>query len=175
MTKGPKGHSNGRTNPEKQLPVLVQPQLQAEGMRAIVKIAVRAEVTICWRPEIIRTTRIVGSVILLRIIAGIAQVPVEQPRGKLICLDRRDRRHADEYLAALVGGGPKDRVGCNLGLIDRRHRLRFSAHAALCPIELWCVERGKMDNRHAHLAVIMDQFAAKRISEADHGMFGGAI
>jgi hypothetical protein len=73
----------------------------------------------------------------LAIVAGLDEVTVEQTRHQRIADDRLGGREAHPNLAPRwVLGGKDDRSRRNLGLKDRRHRLRFLPGSVQRPVEL---------------------------------------
>jgi hypothetical protein len=74
--------------------------------------------------------------VLRRRLVGVAELPADggageialgQPRRDLVARDRVDGRDADVDLATAVMRRPVDRVGRDLGLIERRDGLRALA------------------------------------------------
>ena len=72
-------------------------------------------------------------------------------------------------------GSPVDRLGRNLGLVDRRYRLRVVRELGAAPVELWGVDRRKLHHGQVNLLAVMNQFGAERIREARDGVFCAAI
>ena len=72
-------------------------------------------------------------------------------------------------------GGIDDRVGCNLGLEDRRHRLRPPAHLVARPVELRGIERRHLNHYHVHIDPVMHQFRPQAVGKPTDREFGAAI
>src|SRR6185437_14533020 len=69
----------------------------------------------------------------------------------------------------------RDHAGADLRLVDRWHRLRFSAEMIFYPGELRRVHRGHVHDGNLDIAFVVQQFTTQRVREANDGMFGGAI
>ena len=102
----------------------------------------------------------VGSAALLRLDVGAPEVAVHQARGDALAEDRVDGRQADPQLAARVRRRPRDRPGGDLGLVDRRHRLRVLSQARADPVELRRVEPGELDEADLDVRAFVDQLGA---------------
>src|SRR5579875_19270 len=97
---------------------------------------------------------------LLRLKAGLAQIPVAQAGSDLLAGDDQGRRAADVPFAAIMTGGVIDGLGGDFWLIDRRHRLWLARQTILDPIELRRVQGRHLYHRDPDIALIVKQLAA---------------
>ena len=102
----------------------------------------------------------------LRAVAGLREVPVEEPRRDALAEDVQHRRQADVDLAPLVIRRPVDRVRGDLGLVDRRHRLRLLRQLRPSPRELGRVEAGQVHHRDVDVPAVMTDLGDDRLGEA---------
>ena len=97
-------------------------------------------------------------------------------RGELLGHDRPGRGRADPVLLAVgVIGREDDPLGGDLGLVDRRDRLRVARQPGQHPGEL-----GRVDGRHLHdgdpyLGPLVQQLAPDRLGEPVDGVLGAAV
>src|SRR6187401_3658776 len=111
----------------------VELEEQAPRLRLVVEGPVRADVAEHGLEKIslaLAVERLLG---LLGVVAEAREVAIEEAGRDLLAVDRLDRRPADDELAPLVLGRVVDRLGCDLGLEDRRHRLRLARHLGAAP------------------------------------------
>ena len=146
-------------------------------MRLVVEDPVRALVVIGVDrlEQVDRRVAVERLVGLLAVDRRPGQVALGQPRRQLVADDRVDGGEADVQLAPAVVGGPVDRAGRDLGLEDRRHRLRVARHLAQAVVELRRVQPGQLDHRHVHLAAAVAQLAAQRLLKALDRVLGAAV
>jgi len=100
------------------------------------------------------------AVVLLRVVSRAREVVIEQARDKMVGGHRQNRWPAHVELAPVVVGRPVDRFGGDLGLEDRRYRLRPARQATENPVELWGVQSRHLYHRDLDVAPVMEQFAA---------------
>src|ERR1051325_10969503 len=155
--------------------MLVCPQLWTKTVGPFVKRTVRSVIARHWRPEIVTSITFHWFVRLLRFIICSRQVMIEQSRRNLVALHGHHRGQAYLDFSSSITRGIEDCFGGDFRLIDWRHWLGLSRQAALHPTELRRVKRGHLHHRDPHLALVMQQFAAKRFRESLNGMFGAAI
>src|SRR5919199_2251624 len=141
------------------------PELGTAVTGAAVEAAVRAEVARYRLPEVHGPVWARRAVVLLRVIAGPAQIVAQQARDEFLPPDRCHGRPADIQLASVVLRGPDDRLSGNIRLKNRRHRLGLAWHAGLAPGELGGVEGRHLYHRHPDMAAIMNQLGAQGIRE----------
>src|SRR2546429_4618955 len=120
----------------------IHPQLPTPAMRSVIKSPMRTVVVLLIDrfPQVVRAMWVLGLTYLLRRIAGLAEIPIPEPRCQLIALDHEDRGGADEELTAIVIGHPGDGICNHFGLVDRWHRLCLLWQGALHPAELGGVD-----------------------------------
>jgi hypothetical protein len=82
---------------------------------------------------------------------------------------------ADPILPSGMERRPKNGLGNDLGLYDRRYRPRLLPHMRACPVELRRVHRRQLDHRDGDCAVTVEKFRSQRVGEASNGVFGAAI
>src|SRR5919206_2060686 len=136
------------------------PELRAALTGAVVELAVRAEVARYRLPEVHGPVWARRAVVLLRVIAGPAQIVAQQARDEFLPPDRCHGRPADIQLASVVLRGPDDRFSGHLRLKNRGDRLGLAWHAGLAPSELGGVEGWHLYHRHPHIAPIVDELCA---------------
>src|SRR5919202_3401245 len=112
------------------------PELGTAVTGAAVEAAVRAEVARYRLPEVHGPVWARRAVVLLRVIAGPAQIVAQQARDEFLPPDRCHGRPADIQLASVVLRGPDDRLSGNIRLKDGRDRLQPMRHSRLAPSEL---------------------------------------
>ena len=71
--------------------------------------------------------------------------------------------------------GKMDRIGRDFGLKNGRDRLRFTRQSTFHPTKLWRIERRQLHHGYAHVAFVVQQFAAQRFGETFERMFGRAV
>ncbi len=155
--------------------VHVSPELPTGRSRPVIESTVGPVDARDRLPEVVGSVRNGGLFGHLGVHAVPRQVVVEPVRGDLVADDRLDCGPAHVELAAVVVGRPDDRLGRDLGLEDRRHRLGLAGQPALHPIELGRVERGHLDHGEPDPAAVVDQLASERVTEALDGVLGGAV
>src|SRR5690349_10078590 len=116
-----------------------RPKLARICLGAMIEITVCAMVAGHGLPEVTGTIPIRRRSHLLRFVSCAREITVRQARRDFVAFDRRHRRPSDENFSALMMRGPMNRVGGDLRLKNRRHRLRLSWQAALHPGKLRCV------------------------------------
>src|SRR5436190_22645267 len=99
-----------------------------------------------------RAVWIFGPIVLLRIKTSPRQNAIEQPGRNFGCNDGFHGRSAEEKFPPRMMGGEIDRISCDLGLEDRRNRLRFSRQTAFDPAELWSIQRGQLHHGDLDIA-----------------------
>ena len=72
-------------------------------------------------------------------------------------------------------GGPHDRAGSDLRLVDRWDGLRPPSHVRAAPIELRRVHRGEMDLGDPDAALVVEQLGSHRLREPVNGMLRPAV
>src|SRR3954469_18177045 len=117
-----------------------EPQLLARALGARVEAAMRAVVASNRFIEIVFAPGRHGLVGVLAAIGLAREDPVAEAGKKPRTHDGLDRRPADPYLAPAVRGGEIDAACRDLGLEDRRQRLRLLRHARAAPVELRRIE-----------------------------------
>ena len=82
-------------------PMGIHPQLPTPVTRSVIKSTMRTVVVLLIDrfPQVVRAMWVLGLTYLLRRIAGLAEIPIPEPRCQLIALDHEDRGGADEHLA----------------------------------------------------------------------------
>src|SRR5262245_54746676 len=113
--------------------MLAEPQLQAPIGGAVIKVAMGAVIAGDGLEKIIRTTRIVPSIVLLGVVALPTQVTIESCRGNFVGRDGNCRGGANVPLSPVVVRRPDDGGGGDLGLKNGRHGLRLARQATLHP------------------------------------------
>ena len=93
----------------------------------------------------------------------------------LVAHDCLHGRVANIHLTPVMVRREYDRFGADFRLIDGRHWLRLSRKTRLHPRELRRIHRGQLHHRHAHLRLVMDQFAAQRIHKPLDRMLCAAV
>src|SRR5438046_4711881 len=114
----------------------VELEEQAARLRLLVEAAAGGEVARHRLEEVPRTLAFERLVGLLLVVADSREHAIEESRSEFLAVDRLDRRPADDELAPAMGGCVRDRLDCNLGLEDRRHRLRMPRQLRPAPAEL---------------------------------------
>src|SRR6185437_8910412 len=114
----------------------VERELPAAFVRSRIEVAMRAEVSGQRFPEIVWTVRVGGAVVLLGVIAGFAEIGVEQTGDKFLSGDRRYGRSSYPKLPARVSCGIDDGLCGHLRLEYGRNRLRLARQSGLYPTEL---------------------------------------
>src|SRR6185437_11445030 len=128
-----------------------------------------------WLVQVVGGARVARLRLLLTLVAGTPEIVVEYPRDELLTPDCRHGHAAHGQLPAVMRGRPDDRFRRYLWLVDRRYRLCLMWQAAAHPAELRCIQRRHVDHRDPDLAVLLDQFAAQRVSETDDRVFRTTI
>src|SRR5438034_10333753 len=95
---------------------------------------------------------------------------IKQCGSELVYGNHCDRRRTDIKFAPRIMRSEVNCFGSDLGLKDRRHRLRLAWQTAVHPAKWRRVERRQLDHRQMHAALIMEKFAPKRIAETLHSM-----
>jgi hypothetical protein len=108
-----------------------------------------------WLPQIFWAIRILGAVVLLRVISSAGEITIEQTRCNFVCNDGSHRGQADPEFALRMMRGKINRFRCDFRLENWRHRLRFARQTAFDPAELRRVERGHLHHRDLHVAVVV--------------------
>src|SRR5205823_8788321 len=90
---------------------------------------------------------------------------IKQCGSELVYGNHCDRRRTDIKFAPRIMRSEVNCFGRDLGLKDRRHRLRLAWQTAFHPAKLRRVERRQLHHRQMHAALIMEKFAPKRIAE----------
>ena len=104
------------------------------------------------------------------------QVAVEQRRGQLLGEDRGHRGPAHPVLLAVrVVGREDDSLGGDLGLVDRRDRLRVPREPRQHPGELRRVDGRHLHDGDPHVAPVMHQLGADRLGEAVDRVLRAAV
>jgi hypothetical protein len=65
--------------------------------------------------------------------------------------------------------------GSDLGLINRRHRLRLVPKPAFNPSKLRRIQRRHLNHHSVYIAAVMKKLCAQRSVEAQDGMLGRAV
>src|SRR5580704_1879234 len=159
----------------KRTPVLGRPKLQTVVGGTAVKAPMSTGVARHRVKQIVGLSRIGRFVGQLAGVTLLGKISVEQSREKFV---RHDRLHAgapDPDLAAPRMGGIDDRVGCNLGLENRRDRLWPVAHLVARPVELRGIERRHLDHDQVYVDPVMQQFRPQAVGEPADREFGAAI
>ena len=146
-------------------------------MRKRIKSPMRSKVTIVVNrmPQVVRTIGILGFRRLLHPVSDAREVAIAQARRDAVADNRFDGWKADEVLAPWMVRRPDDRLGGDLRLKNRRHRLRASTEAALHPVELRRIQCRQLHHRYVHLTAIVQQLRAQRIAETLDRVLGGAV
>lgn len=155
--------------------VAVQPCLHADRHRATIEASVRTKIFQHGLHQIVRPIAPNRLTRLLRPVASSGEVAVDQARKELVRPYRSHGGNADKLFVPVMVGRPVDRTCHDLGLIDRRHRLRLVGHARPDPFELRRVDCGKMHHVRANIAPVVDQLEAQRTGKALDRMLGDAI
>src|SRR5213596_4413093 len=91
---------------------------------------------------------------------------IKQCGSELVYGNHCDRRRTDIKFAPRIMRSEVNCFGRDLGLKDRRHRLRLAWQTAFHPAKLRRVERRQLHHGQAYTALIVEQLATKRIAEA---------
>ena len=111
----------------------VRPKLARTRLGAIIEFTVCAVVAGHGLPEIIGTLLIRWLTRLLRFVSGPRKITVRQARREFVAFDRSHGRPSNKDLGAIMMRRPMNRVGSDLRLENRRHRLRLSRQPAFHP------------------------------------------
>src|SRR4029453_982627 len=102
----------------------------------MVEWAVRADVTLDRAVQVVRPCGLAHLGCLLRSVPGQREVPVDEVRGDLTRHDRSDGRRTEPHRPAGMIQEPGDRLGLELGLVDRWDGLGFPFWEKTHPAEL---------------------------------------
>src|SRR5215208_1978827 len=150
----------GGGEPRKQpAAVGVRPPLVALVRRAPVEVAVCPGISRHGLVEVVLSIRVGELVRLLSVVAGPGQVAVQRPWDDPVPHYRLDCGEAHPEFVTAVMGCPVDRLGSDLGLEDRGHRLRLARQPAPYPPELWRIERRHLNHRELDVAAVVQQLA----------------
>lgn len=117
-----------------------------------------------------------GPVGLLASEAGLRRVAVLDRGCQPAADDRVVRRQADPQLPPRALRGVHDRLGGDLGLEDRRDRLRVLVQPPQTdPAELRRVQAGQVDDRQLDVRALVHELAAQRLVEPLDRVLGGAV
>ncbi len=143
--------------------------------RAGVERAVSAVIARYRRVQVVLPHRRDRPVGRLGVVPGARQIPIQQRRREAVAANRRDRGEAHLVFLPRVVRRVDDGPRGDLGLEDRRHRLRFAREPAAYARELRRVHRRQLHHRHAHAAPVVNQLRAQRFGEASQRVLGGAV
>ena len=129
--------------------------LCAPRLRTRIEPAARAEVARDGDEKIVRPIRIGWFVSLLGFVGASGCEPITESRKQA---RRKNRLHcwpAHPKFARMTHRGPDDRVSGNLGLEDRRYRLKSARQFPPYPIELRRVECRELHHRQMNLRAVV--------------------
>src|SRR5919197_4169680 len=141
--------------------MLPEPELDAETATVGGKCAFGA--TIPWNclEKVIWAAALLDLIPLLGVIAGPAEVLVDQSRNQLLGDDGLERTAASDELAGRMFRGVENRPPDGLRSKYRWHRLRLSRHAIAHDIELRSVDRGQLDHGQVDGAPVVNQLGSE--------------
>ena len=108
--------------------------------------------------------------------AGAGEVAVQEPSGDAVADDGAGGGCSDPVGAAFgVVGGVQHPAGGDLGLVERRHRLRLHRQLGQHPRELGRVHPGHRHGGHPDVGVVVAQLGEQGLVEPPHGVLGAAV